>query len=531
MYGIMIVDDEATIREWVKSQIPWDKMNLQLVAEEGDSDTAWEAYLAHRPKIIITDVNIPFISGLELVRMIAEQDPDVRFIIITGVFDYNTVQASVKLGAVDLISKPIIQEDLLSSLEKCISYFSDRIQSKRQSEALHTMLEENRSMLIEKYCSRLLLCDSVQERTGVLEKLQTLQAPFSGRCSVVLLSLTVTNIGDLDAIMIGTKNIVDELLAKSGFGCYSYFNDRADLICMISWPAQCPDNHLEQTILSVSESVSFYFAAKLSTGIGVPVPSPLDLHNSYLTAVRALDWTASNPQEPLANYQDIAQLAHLTNWQETPAIHSLQACMQSGDIEKIRRLLSAQFVSFQESNDISTAREFSLSYLVNLIAAGTALSSDLSLILSCVNQIPRLFEAKHISALQQMVFSAAERLVQNIKKRESANKSALISAAQLYIRKNLGDTNLNLDEVSQHVGFSSAYFCRLFHREVQVSFNDYLNQVRIEHAKMLLHTPYLRIGEVSRMSGYNTPTHFNYMFKRLVGITPSDYKNSIIPDK
>lgn len=528
MYGVMIVDDEAPIREWIKSLIPWQALGLRLSAEAGDSDTAWESFQAQRPKIVITDVNIPFISGLELARKIAALDPDVRFIVITGYFDFNAVQDSVKLGAVDLISKPIVPEELTQSLQKCIAYFSARIQEQRRSETLCAMLAESRGMLMEKYCSRLLLSASEAQRASMAEKLAALRAPFSGRCSVALLSPSASDECGLDTVMIAAKNIADELIVKAGFRCYSYYNDFSVLICIVSWPEGAQAGQLEQALVSVAENMSFYFGAAVSTGVGVAVDSPCGLHESYLTAERALDWVISNPQEPVVNYRDVERLSHLSRWQETPAIRALPACLQSGRTDQLQKLLAQQFSSFTQESGAAQAREFSLSFLVSLIAAGTALSSDYSWILPCVNHIPQITESRQPAALQKLIFSEAERLIRRLKAREDANKSALILSAQRYIDQHLDDPDLSLDQVSRHVGFSGTYFCRLFHQEMQISFNDYLNRMRVERAKELLHTPSLRISEVSRLSGYNTPTHFNYMFKRLAGVTPSEYKSAIL---
>lgn len=116
MYDVMLIDDDLTVRQRLRAMIDWKALGLRVVCEAADSDSAMELYLLHRPKIIITDICIPIISGLELADAIAALDPDVRFIVITGYTDFEYAKHSVRLGAVDLLSKPIFPEDLTRSL-------------------------------------------------------------------------------------------------------------------------------------------------------------------------------------------------------------------------------------------------------------------------------------------------------------------------------------------------------------------------------------------------------------------------------
>lgn len=105
MYKTMIIDDDAAVRERLKDIIDWQGLSLDLVCEAGDSDTAIEMYLLYRPKIIISDISIPRISGLELAEVMRKEDADIQFIIITGYHDFEWAKQSVRLGAIDLLSK------------------------------------------------------------------------------------------------------------------------------------------------------------------------------------------------------------------------------------------------------------------------------------------------------------------------------------------------------------------------------------------------------------------------------------------
>lgn len=152
----MIVDDDKFIHDRLKKMIKWEDIGVRLVCEAEDSDTALELFLSYRPKIVISDIKIPIISGLELAKKILEIDPQVRFIIITGYADFELVRTSVRLGAVDLLSKPILPEEIISSLKKAILYFEDLKTEHISSQNIQSLIKENLPLFQEKFLSYLI---------------------------------------------------------------------------------------------------------------------------------------------------------------------------------------------------------------------------------------------------------------------------------------------------------------------------------------------------------------------------------------
>ena len=169
-------------------------------------------------------------------------------------------------------------------------------------------------------------------------------------------------------------------------------------------------------------------------------------------------------------------------------------------------------------------KTFALLFTANVIAAWSSLSSDYSVIQRCANTLADINHARTSKDLYGLLCTLISDTTNYYVRKLETGRNALMDVAQQYILDNLSDSSFNLEQVSRHIGFSSPYFCRVFHKESGLSFNEYLNRVRIEKAKDLLKDPLLKVNEVGRLSGYNTLTHFNYVFKRLVGKTPSEYK-------
>ena len=168
------------ISERLTNIIEWKKLGARLVCHAQDSDTALELFELHHPKIIITDIQIPIISGLELAKEILCIDPSVRFIIITGFTDFTYVQTSVRLGAVDLISKPISQIDINTSIRKAISYFEELKHQHVSSQNVKLLLKENLPGFQQIYISYILEQKREYTAEEIIAKLNSLGLDIIG---------------------------------------------------------------------------------------------------------------------------------------------------------------------------------------------------------------------------------------------------------------------------------------------------------------------------------------------------------------
>ena len=209
MYDVMIIDDDQFIRDRLKNMIKWDSIGIRLVCEAQDSDTARELFLLYRPKIIISDIQIPIISGLELAQEISVIDPQVRFIIITGYNDFKYAQTSIRLGAVDLLTKPILPERINASLNKSVAYFEKLKDDHIFSGKLRFLIKKNLPVFQEKFLSYLLKQTRHYTAKEIIDKLTALQMDLTG--SYYTIVLICPNIDDLsaaetDKILVATKN-------------------------------------------------------------------------------------------------------------------------------------------------------------------------------------------------------------------------------------------------------------------------------------------------------------------------------------
>ena len=539
----MIVDDEQDIRERLKSMIEWERLSLNMVCEAGDSDSAQDMFILYKPKIVIMDINIPIISGIELAKQFLAIDAETRFIIITGFTDFEFVKSSVKLGAVDLISKPIMPDEINQSLESLINYFRKIGEEHANSILINELIAENRPMLIKQTISSLLLSDrNLSDRNGgtdkQLKRLKALYPELERRKAAVVIIVCEQDGNEalgFDSILVAVRNITDELLKSAGFSVYTYFDDLSNLVCTVSWDTGEGDEELEKAIHLIREKLSFYYGIHIIAGIGQPVDSLEGLRDSYQKAKMAYSNKSALEGEKIISFRDIAQIDVPVVLNTDTVIKELSILFREGREPEITQIINS-FCTVKGGIDeasgqsyaewLEKIREFAFSYIAGLVSDCISLGIGSPAINKLPGALVKLSTLADPHSVSVCLTELTKDLLEEFSRKRSKNKNQLIGHSKAYIDQHLSDMHMNLDKVSRHIGLSSVYFCKLFHKEAGISFNDYLNTARVEKAKeLLLQTP-LKVYEVGEAVGYSNVQYFNYVFKRFSGFTPLEYKNS-----
>lgn len=531
MYDVMIIDDDQFIRDRLKKIIDWERIGINLVCEAQDSDSARELFLLHRPKIIITDINIPIISGLDLANEIVLIDPDVRFIVITGFTDFEYVKSSVKLGVIDLISKPLLPEDINESLQKTVAYFNKLRIEQSSLTNMRMLLEESLPIYREKFIGYLLTQKRDYSENDILHKFNSMGMKIKGQYyTVALISpvIDTLSVSETDVTLVAIKNVSDEIMSAANYRIYSFYDTNYRLNCLLAWDFENNSELLEETIQKIYKKIHFYWEIEIYVGIGAPITDITNLHMAFKEAFISLNYQGILSNEPVVNYRNIERLEMPIIIDKSKIINDAIKCFKNADLESMNRIIKNELASMLTVNngDIQSIRKFIFEMISAIIAESISLNIKAEIILKYYETYEKLLSTDNIQLLSKYTTEFAERILLELLKNRSVSKNMLIKMSKDFILQNLGNEDLSLEIVSKHIGLSSIYFCKLFHKEEGTSFNDYLNIQRINKAKELLLETNLKVFEVGYATGYGNPKYFNYVFKRIAGITPLEYRNA-----
>lgn len=409
---VFLADDEIVIREGIRESFPWDETPYTLVGEAPDGEMALPIIRDTNPDIVITDIRMPFMDGLELCRTLRSQMPWIGIIVLSGYDEFEYARQCIQLGVREYLLKPVTADKLKEVLDKVSAQLIEERKTLEHAASLRARMQSDDKFLKEKLIGVFFNEESTED---------------------------------------DSRNVLKQL---SSMGC----NVTAPFYAVIDVAFSPLQTGLEAAYNLASNSGGIVFATSSRTGARLLV-----LGNSVAeTEERAYAFASSLVQE-------------------LERLECKEIRVGIGDI-----------VDRPESifNSFKAAR-----HIRHLI-------------------VERKDERSIILGVREMGDVDGDK-----------KESSIISDAKLFMLDNFSNPNLMLQDVAREVNMSNSRFSTVFSQQSGQTFTEYLVYLRLNKAKELLRTTDVKTSQIASEVGYNDSHYFSYIFKKNVGITPTDYRN------
>lgn len=494
MYQAVVIDDEPVIVDGLQSAIDWSGFHIDIACASTDPLAALDYILSHPVHIVLTDVAMPRMNGLELIRRIKEEKPSIYVIVLSAYNNFEYVRTALKLGAENYLLKPLDPGELLDTLSQITAHLKER----EQLNATYgrTMLTF-RSAFTEQWLKDLLSGTEFATKADLL----------GIDLSVSSFTVTIFSSPTKDAsLMSGFFDLLLRYLPGRYTGNF-YFETPYRLIGVLS-PAASSENRIEIFIDRVLKAAAASDCPVFAS-VGPTVTSYTKVHASYLRAdeMAFLEYTslpcffctpdgihASELRKALEGY-DAAQPGD---------IRGIAALYEKYDPHLVTlHLLSVQIGTLCK-------REYEL---------GETYPDLLPLLASCPPLLEKSTDADTCLSYLRDFLCVSAALIQKTKKATYPVVDAVIRAVHEFTDK---DISLKTLAASMHV--SPAYLGTIFHQQTGAYFNDYLTEARLQYAAKLLEHSNLRIKDIVDKTGFSSQTYFNRSFKRYFDISPMSFR-------
>lgn len=527
MFDVMIIDDDTQVRERLKSIIDWTTLPIRLVCEAGDSDSAMELFLMYRPKIIITDISIPIISGLDLALLIQKEDPEIQFIVITGFNDFELVRRSVNVGAIDLLSKPIFPEAINKSLKKAVEHFLRLQEECASGSALKRLVSKNLPQMQETFMINLI--NRPQEDISKLNvQMKLLEIPCTGPFfAMILLAIPFqkNNEMEYETPLMLLRDTLSSHFKAAEFQFFVFIDTHSRVNCLVSLRERDADNTIEEILMRTYEQMQLLAGTKILVGIGPTVDTLMRLNESRRGALTALNYQCILGSASVMHFKNMEKMDTVFHSQETIHTFLLQKFREC-DLESISNTLQNHIAIIYAYGNAQNERvaHFLFEYVQNITNEALRLGLTLDKIEAYVPTIVHLMQTGTPRDCVEDVLRLTKQFLEHVSERHTNESNHLISIAKEYIMQNLDKEQLNLEAVSDHVGLSRIYFCKLFHQVEGITFSNYLKCARVEKAKHLLLNTNMKAFEISDAVAFSNAKYFSFAFKQIVGLSPMEYQ-------
>jgi two-component system response regulator YesN len=525
-YKVFLVEDEIVIREGIRDNVDWKSAGFEFCGEASDGEVALPLIEASQPDLIITDIKMPFMDGLQLSKIIREHMPWIKIIILSGHDEFDYAKAAIKIGVTEYLLKPISSEDLIEALRKVALSLDRESKERERLKDLKEQADGSLALLREKFLLRLVMggVSSVEaieqgQRLGlhivskfylvllIKIELRDTKIPYDYHEYQKVEQLILGLIGNNQNVLYTKKELEELVLILKGDDLEQVQQEGAFLANLIRQEGQSKAS------------------CNLIVEMGQPQQRIGDIHHSFSEAfVKAKN---------IAEYSHIKKSIGSSEQAEMLKFEhaALEDYLKFGNLQEIDNFFAAYL---QSISDAALRSELVKNYrLMDIVLTVSQFISNLGgnveQIAPDINNIEKLLI--NGPTIEQMNRELRDLIARAISFRDSQTKperSILIQGARAYIDNNFSNPELHMNEVAAKFNFSTSYFSTVFSQEIGETFRNYLNNLRIERAKELLRTTNLKCSEIACQCGYNDAHYFSTIFKQKTSLSPEQFRGRLL---
>lgn len=524
MYSIFLVEDEVLIRDGIREIIDWERYGFVFAGEASDGELAWPQIQKLKPDIVMTDIKMPFMDGLMLSRLIKKELPQTMVIILSGYDEFSYAKQALEIGVSQYLLKPLSKDQLIDVLievkerkdkereqEQYLARFHSEVQeylttSRRGffdalvsgKQSVSKLLERADKLHInisaEEYNIIFFLMQETSMQSGYSDRLvdwqEELYAPFAEDHNLVMFSIGVDAVVFLVMADKGeAESMTMDYVQKMEALCEP-FRALADW----SYEVGTPVGRLSLVADCYRETRKKMFGRNIGRN-KADMLSPLDFDPNDVRAGQ-MDQRAIDKFLTSGLLEDISCFVrdYLSSAGETAE----------------KSLLFRQYIALNIQINVNAFLERQAQY--------TARTAEIRTESPSVKQLSTWEgTVEYVEKLLTHALTLRDRTAKN-------RYAAMLEKAVAYMEEHFADADINLNQVAQVVNIRSTHFSAVFSQQMGKTFVEYLTELRMERARTLLRCTDKSSGDIAFEVGYNDPHYFSFLFKKVNGCSPRDYR-------
>ncbi|WP_127506422.1 response regulator transcription factor [Paenibacillus humicus] len=537
MLSALIVDDEYEIREGLRRRIPWSEFGIGTVLVADDGDEALTMAAEARPDLIITDIKMNRMSGLELLDALREvPDYDWQAVLISGYDDFELVKQGMQLSAMDYILKPINREELERIVRRAVDLIVGKRMDKQSRELMNDQMRLAMPKLREELLREIVESDYDPYReTRVLHRLKALQLGWLEKTPLMLLMAEPDDLkavasqrsfpSEKELILFGIGNVMSQTLQEEYPGEFTLFTDSGDR--WIAVLGSRDGRHPEQSLAVAGvclQRINQFVKVKASIALTSVPKDWSHLHAQYVECGEWLEQKALYGGNRLFTETMDEESRHEGPLSIREPADALDLVRYGSDQDITAAM--AGFVDMVKGWELATLKDIQqqlFKWLMGICRAASAAGwADRTWEKDPIALWEQLELYDNLLSLQEHAETVLLSMAADFR-RMTEPTSQIVHEAEKIIASRFGD-NLSLQAVAEEVHVTPVWLSKLFKKEKGKTFLEALTETRMARAKEMLGDVKFKIYQISYQVGYKDPVHFTKLFKKQTGITPKEYR-------
>jgi len=534
VYSLLLVDDEEIIRNGISRKIDWTAEGFRFLTPCEDGEAAIAMIRKEVPDVVITDICMPRVDGLEVARFAAENYPDTLVVILSGYEDFEYARKAMQYNVQEYILKPLSSRKIRELLQRIRDELDRKKAFQLDMDRLLGLQEESRQIILERFLCRMLTRPVPEEEIAAYESALPVTDPEIRYFCVLCLDVdypdyTASGTVTLDLYLLALREQVEAIGEKIPWSllCQPYeprliliLGDRNEQSLLHT--ARFAGDQIHKTAQSLPDFT-------VSIGIGRTCAGMTGLHISYGEALAALENRLVVGDNGVFLYHRKKDVpGENIRFSHFPS--EIRTALRLHGEERADELVS-QFCSLLRSSPLTVHRirleidklVFSVIEFLDDLNEGIPYSEsrDLTEELACVSGLPNLDQVEE--TLLRILKDISGRL--RDKRRNYPEKK--VYEIQEYLESHYASRDISVESVTTRFFISPSYLSKLFKQFTNKTFIEYLTGLRVAKACELLKTSNRKLFEIAELVGYSDPRYFSSIFKKYTGLTPSQYRDQL----
>jgi two-component system response regulator YesN len=530
MYRLMLVDDEPEIRDGLLEIINWEQEGFQVVGVAENGLEALQVAQNVSPDLVVTDIRMPFLDGLEMARRMRQTLPTVQFVVLSGYDEFEYARQAIQIQIKDYVLKPISSDEFVQVLRRVKSHldedFAQRSDVKTLREHFRSSLPILRELLLTSLLNGGILTGEAMNSAARYEL-----SIVSPRYAVALLRLGGAMhdktehdlIRDPELMRFAVMNIVEEVL-QGQIPCHVFhYNGLIAVLFLLREEENQPFSLLMDVLGTAQQTVIRYLDCMIAIGVSNPCVHLHQLHHAAVQAASALDQSALLENGQVLAIADVEPGSARQLAAEEITLRALSNNIKLGNTGEAEELLHQLMEEARKSK--AAFRDYQV-YLLEIFLAIIRTGRDLEVEWTDFGEgqgpsLENMLKSRDLMETEAMLRALCRHLTGSIRDTRLESGKLLVREAVDYVSSSFTKSDVTLEKVCRRLHISAAYFSTLFKRETKKTFHQYLTELRMDKAMTLLAGSDLKTADIAVQVGLNDPSYFSYSFKKHFGISPS----------
>lgn len=525
---VLIVDDEESSRALIRMSIDWEQLHCIVIGEAGNGEQALDLLEENLPDIVLTDIYMPYMDGLELSERIVQNYPETKVIVITGHNEFDYAQRGIKAGVFDFIVKPIDEEEIESTLKKACDFIKSEREMKENYGWLKQQLIKELPYLKEKFLNDLLY-SHIEEQDYLRRKKFTDIRVVSDYYQSIIIEITTDKIQTYDSHQKDSylcymfinyiKEVMDDLR-----GVEVYVDNTNNIVILNSDNGN--NQEMNKRLEAIKRRIQSHADIAFTIGVGGWYKGYNRIKTSYKEATEAVAYKIVSGINQIITYDELivsnrSEEKLDQNWKDKLSLY-----IKGGITDEALKTIEEVFEGVVYQGDIQLKalrlKAIQIIMLMFNAMAEIGISIDEKKIVG-EGIFEEVFKVDTLPEIKEVICLRVRDICKWVNVEHVNKQKTIIDKINQYIEENIRE-QLSLNTISEQFHLNKSYLSRIYKARTGMTLGDYILSLRMERSIVLLRSTDKKAYEIAEEVGYRDPNYFGNSFKKYTGKSISEFR-------